>query len=173
MKFKLLIFSFIAIVIASFSVGCGTDGPTCFSINNVRDTGVHKIYLNGVTNDILPKINDTLDAVVIDGDSVRITSKALGQTITGKLDPLDCNRIILDSVIIPRLAFDDTNDLIPADSIIITNIRAGGTGTITETGATTTITVAVGNTNIVIGIFDFSNIGGRDFSLRGDFKKLP
>lgn len=172
-KSILLTFVLAAAFVATFLTGCGSDpAPTCYTVSG-RDTGVHVIYLNGVTNAALPQIRDTLDAVVISGDSVVIASKALGQSITGKIDPNDCNKIILDSLILTNTLKFPTTSLPGLDTVRISNVRAGGTGTITAAGATTVINIAKGNTNIIIGPFNLTNLAGLGFSLRGNFLKLP
>lgn len=172
-KSILLTFVFAAFVVATFLTGCGkTSSPTCYTVTG-RDTGVHVIYLNGVTNAALPQIRDTLDAVVVSGNTVSIASKALGQTITGKIDASDCNKIILDSLILTNTLKFPTTSLPGVDTVRISNVRAGGTGTITASGATTVINIAKGNTNIIIGPFNLTNLAGLGFSLRGSFLRLP
>lgn len=184
MKFKLLIFSFIAMVIASFSVGCGkTETGSDCSLTagiNISDTGAHDIYANDIKlqtilADLKP-IRDSLSVKVI-GDSVSIFSKVLNIYMPGKIDPTDCNKVILDSVIIDGAALAFETELAGIDSVRISNVKAGGSGTLTATGATTRINIIKANTNILIGapggFGDLQNIEGKGINLRGTFLKIP
>lgn len=180
-KSILLTFVLAAGFVATFLTGCGNDKsePTCYSITGT-DTGSHVIYFGSNTNSILPKISDTLNSVAINGDSVTITSKALGnKTLTGKLDPNNCNKIILDSFVVGDGALDTLKiptSTLPLDGgvVKIWNVRAGGFGTITSNGATTQLNIVKGKTNIVIGPIDFTTIPNAlgPLSLRGNFLKI-
>jgi hypothetical protein len=173
MKIKLLIFSFVALIIASFSVGCGEDAVDgCVDLNGRRDTGAHVVWLGAINPGLTP-INDTLDATA-SGDELRIASKALGRILTASVDPADCNKILFDSVI---FATDDTLRIesstlpVPGGIVKIWNIRGGGSGTVTETGVTTSIKIAKGNTNITAPV-NLSNLAGLNLELKGKFLKL-
>lgn len=170
MKIKLLIFSFIALVIASFSVGCGSDPVDgCVNLDGRRDTGDHVVWLGPINPGLAP-IDDTLDATV-SGDVVSINSKALGRVITGTIDPTDCNKVKLDSVIFPvgdTLIIESTTFGI----VKIYEIRAGGTGTLSNTGVTTSIKIAKGKTNIYSPPIDLRDLNGRNLELKGKFVKL-
>jgi hypothetical protein len=181
MKFKLLIFSFIAMVIASFSVGCGKSDSSanCFDVV-ATDTGAHSIFLGSgdLSSAGLEPIRDCLVVSKVNTDSIRIYSKVLDTTITGKIDPTDCNRIILDSLIITgnALSFATTSTVLGIDTVKISKVRAGGYGEITATGAKTYITIAKGTTNITtpINLTDLGNLlGGAKIGLRGTFLKIP
>ncbi len=180
-KSILLTFVLAAGFVATFLTGCGSDpAPTCNSITG-RDTGSHVIYFGSNTNSLLPLISDTLDAVAINGDSVTIKSKALGnKTLTGKLDPNNCNKIILDSFVVgdgPSDTLKIPTATLPIDGglVKIWNVRAGGSGEITANGAKTQLNIVKGKTNIVIGPIDFTTIPNAlgPLSLRGTFLKLP
>jgi hypothetical protein len=178
---------FLTSVLAAFSVatffttGCSekkTNGPTCNTVAGT-DTGAHVIYIGGNTNDLLPKVQDSIIAVSVTKDSVTITSKALGnKMLTGKLDPNDCNKILLDSLYVGSGPSDTikipTTLPLPGGYVKIWNVRAGGTGTLTANGATTVLNIAKGKTNIVVGPLDFTTIPMSlgQLSLRGTFLRI-
>ncbi|MCC6584073.1 MAG: hypothetical protein IT271_10240 [Chitinophagales bacterium] len=173
-KSILLTFVLAAGFVATFLTGCGdggTDGPTCFSIAG-RDTGAHVVYIDALNPGLTP-ISDTLDATV-SGSNVSIFSTALGRTLTGTISASNCNSIALDSVIFAEgdtLKISSSTLPVPGGVVKIWNIRGGGTGTITSTGATTRINIAKGNTNITAPI-NLSNLAGLKLNLRGTFLKL-
>ncbi|MBK9793667.1 MAG: hypothetical protein IPP60_11425 [Sphingobacteriales bacterium] len=179
-KSILLTFVLAAGFVATFLTGCGTDsGPTCNSITG-RDTGIHIVYLDELNPGITP-IRDTLDAT-ISGDVVTIQSKALGKALVGKISSSNCNLINLDSFFIgsgpaDTLRITTTSTALTLqqnDGVIrIWNVRAGGTGTITSTGATTKLSIAKGNTNITSLGGVLQDLSGRKLNLRGSFLKLP
>lgn len=173
-KSILLMFVMAAGFVATFLTGCGDggEGPTCYSIAG-RDTGAHIVFIDALNPGLTP-ISDTLDAVVT-GSEVEISSKALGRTLTGTISASDCNSIVLDSVIFVEgdtLKIASSTLPVPGGVVKIWNIRGGGTGTVTSTGATTRINIAKGNTNITDPI-NLSNLSGLKLNLRGTFKKLP
>ena len=175
MKKLLLTFVFAAFLVATFLTGCTSDptgGPTCYSIAG-RDTGDHVVFIDALNPGLTP-IRDTLDATV-SGSSVNIYSTALGRNLTGTISSSDCNAIALDSVIFSAgdtLKIETTTLPVPGGVVKIWNIRAGGTGTITSTGATTRINIAKGNTNISSPI-NLTNLTGLKLNLRGSFLKVP
>ena len=152
MKKHFLAFSLVAVVLATFLVGCGdeTNGgctPNA-SIFNGTDTGSHKVYVNGIYG-IVPDIQDTLTGTATSDTRVEIYDNALKQTLYGTIDAANCSKIILDSLIYG-----------PGDTLVINsatlgvvkiyNIRAGGTGTISGSTVTTSIKIKKGNTNLGI-----------------------
>jgi hypothetical protein len=174
MKKLLLTFVFAAFLVATFLTGCTSDptGPTCYSIAG-RDTGQHLVFIDALNPGLTP-IQDTLDATV-SGSNVSISSTALGRTLTGTISSSDCNSIALDSVIFAdgdTLKIASSTLPVPGGVVKIWNIRGGGTGVITSTGATTRINIAKGNTNISSPI-NLTNLSGLKLNLRGSFLKVP
>lgn len=183
---KTIFFTFVlaAGFVATFLSGCGDDkgNNTCLLLDgtSMSDTGAHDIYLDktkigDLITDLKP-IRDSL-AVKVYGDSISIYSKVLNFYMSGKKDPFDCNKIILDSVIINGAALAFETELPGIDSVRITNIRAGGTGSVTSTSASTQINIVTANTNILIGspggFGDLRNLAGKKVNLKGSFLKIP
>ncbi len=180
MKFKLLIFSFIAMVIASFSVGCGKSDSVNECTDFPRnDTGAHAVYINGIPPGL--NIHDSLQSSQ-SGLTLTITSLALGRNLIGHQDSIDCNKIAMDSLIIgdgptDTLKIPTTSLPIPGGFVKIWNVRAGGTGTVTPTGVTTSIKIKRGETNINVGppgfpiTLDLRDLSGKNLELKGSFKR--
>ena len=183
MKKTIFLTAIVAFFAATFLTTSCTDskkGPTCYNSAGL-DTGAHTIYLNGNTLSILPLIHDSLTVVSVTSDSVTIKSLSLGgQTLTGKLDKNDCNKIILDSLIIGSGPTDTikipTTLPLPGGVVKIWSVRAGGSGTITANGATTTLNIAKAKTNITVAGIDLTNIPSppivSTISLKGTFLKV-
>ncbi len=175
-KSILLTFVLAAGFAATFLTSCTekTDGD-CNQANG-RDTGAHIVFINELNTSSLglTPIQDTLDATVT-GSTVSITSTALGRTLTGTIDPSDCNKILLDSVIFSEgdtLKIPTATLPIPGGIVKIWGIRGGGTGTVTPTGSTTRINIVAGKTNISAPI-DLTNLNNLKLNLRGTFLNLP
>ncbi|MCC6517161.1 MAG: hypothetical protein IT275_12500 [Chitinophagales bacterium] len=170
-KTILFTFVFAAFFAATFMTSCSnTSGPTCHSVAG-SDTGAHSIYMDALHIGLLAPIRDSLHASV-SGSDVTISSSALGRNITGKISASDCNAIVLDSVIfLPGDTVSIPSAIAPGGMVKIYDVRAGGSGTITATGATTKISVAKGKTNISSPI-DIRNIDGMKLNLRGTFLKV-
>jgi hypothetical protein len=177
MKSK-LIFAF-AVVAAFASVllsGCGKDSSTatCYDFSTTSDTGQHVVYA-GETVLPLSKIHDSLYASV-SGTTVTIHSQALDRNLIGHIDASDCNKIVMDSVIF------NTGDTLRIATTLpglggfvkISDVHAGGEGTIDADGVITTrINVVSGHTNIT-SPFDLTNITpALALNLRGTFIKYP
>ncbi|HMX61063.1 MAG TPA: hypothetical protein PKD39_10760 [Chitinophagales bacterium] len=169
-KTILFTFVFAAFFAATFMTSCSnTSGPTCHSVAG-SDTGAHAIYIDALAAPLTP-IRDSLHASV-SGSDVTISSSALGRTITGEISASDCNSIVLDSI---KFVAGDTlvipSAIGPGGFVKIYDIEAGGTGTITATGATTKIVIAKGKTNITSPI-NLTNLNGMKLNLRGTFLKV-
>lgn len=165
-----LSFVLAAMFAATFMTSCNSDkkGPTCYSVAGT-DTGAHAIFL-GTINPGLAPIRDTLVASV-SGSNVTIHSAAMGRNLTGTINASDCNKIDLDSVIFgPLDSLKIPSTIVPSGYVVIKNIRAGGTGMITATGATTQINIAKGNTNITSPV-NLTNLNGLGLNLKGTFLK--
>ena len=170
---KTLLFAFVlaAGFVATFMSGCTSEsGPTCHSINGL-DTGKHVVYLGNLPLDLI-SIGDSLD-VSVNGTNITISSKALGQSLPGKVDPTDCNKIILDTIFIGSGASDTIKipTTLPGIGgfVKIWSVEATGYGIVTPTGSTTRINIKKGRTNVKIGEIDITNIDNRDLNLRGTF----
>ncbi len=167
-KSILLTFVMAAVVTSTLLTGCGKDsvkGETCFEYIGT-DTGYHKIFLGALPAPLDP-IRDTL-TVTKTGDKIYVKSAILNASLTGKADVSNCNKILLDSFISIDTIF------IPSETfgqVKIWNVRAGGTGTVTATGVTTSLIVAKGRTNI--GVLGLDNLDGKRLELSGKFLRLP
>ncbi|MFN8238528.1 MAG: hypothetical protein U0T77_10195 [Chitinophagales bacterium] len=176
MKFKLLIFSFIAVVIASFSVGCGkTDSVNECTDFPRNDTGSHAIKAGLL---LIPgvSIHDSLQSTQV-GNRIAIKSLALNMTIYGTQDATDCNLIKMDTFRIGSGPADTiklfTSTLpIPDDTVRIWDVEAIGSGTVTPTGVTTDLKVIKAKSNITVGTFDLTTINASlDLHLIGTLKR--
>lgn len=183
MKKTLFLSAFVAFFAATFlTTGCTDDkkSPTCYKAAGL-DTGAHTIFVGGNPLSILPLIHDSLTVVSVTSDSITIKSLSLGgKTLTGKLDKNNCNNIILDSLIIGSGPTDTikipTTLPLPGGAVKIWNVRAGGSGTLTAKGATTTLNIAKAKTNITVAGFDLTTIPSPPLiptlSLKGTFLKV-
>ena len=175
MKKHLLAFSLVAVVIATFLVGCGSDsGPGgCSGTTQFvgTDTGYHRVYLNGAdVHALVPDIQDTMTVTSTSTTTITLHDNALQRDLFGTLDPSNCNKVILDSVI---FGAGDTLVINSATlgRVTIYNIRAGGSGTISGSTVATSIKIKKGNTNIGPSPVDLRSL--TNVELKGNFKVVP
>lgn len=167
MKIKFMSFTFAAATAAVLLSGCGDDNEAVCPTIAGKYAGTHKVYLGPVdatTLGVTP-IEDTLTAANAAGAvDISLFSAVINMDLTGKAN---CNTVALDSVI-----FGPTDTLrIPSETfgeVIITEVRAGGSGTINGNKLTTSLKVKEGKTNIN-GAVDLRNLKGKNLELRGSF----
>lgn len=169
MKIKFMSFTFAAATAAVLLSGCGDDNEAVCPTIAGEYVGTHKIFLKGIDATVfkVTPIEDILTANNAAGATeIELFSAAINNMrLTGKAN---CNTVALDSVI-----FEPTDTLrVPSEAfgeVIITDIKAGGTGTINGNKLTTTLKIKEGKTNIKNDLIDLRDLKGQQLELRGTF----
>ncbi len=157
MKRKFSLLAFVAVVAAFFAISCGDDTTdSCPGEEGFVGTfkGNHSILSIYNISDTLTVTNPTAD-----DSKVAINSKALGRNFNGTIDASNCNKVILDSILIDSAAIS---------TVTLKNIRAGGYGIINSDKTTITTKITIKSGTATLGS---TNIPVSGQSLDGSFTK--